>query len=79
MSTIQGSTTTYTPPQSLENTPNVPINAPMQPRSNAGHAPVGKIDGGAAPLNGMYEACGLDPEGEKAPPVPPPVKFAPFG
>ena len=65
--------------QSLENRPNVPKNAPMQPSSNAGHAPAGNIDGGAAPLNGMYDAPGFDPEGSKAPPIPPPVKFAPFG
>jgi len=60
---LQTQEPSHIPPQSLVNTLNIPMNAPMQPRSNAGHAPTGKIDGGAAPLNGMYEVCGFDPKG----------------
>lgn len=57
-------------------TPNAPNNAPTQPRMTVGKTPAG-TRGTEAPLKGTKldkaEALAADP------PVPPPVKLAPFG
>jgi len=56
-------------------TPNAPKSAPTHPRMMAGNTPAG-INGTGAPLKGtkLDEAAPL-----ALPPVPPPVKLAPFG
>lgn len=52
--------------------PTPPNTAPTDPRNNAGQMPVGSE--GRSPLKGTY----VDVD-EAPPPVPPPVKLAPFG
>lgn len=51
--------------------------APAKPTNNVAHTPAsGKRDGTGDPLsNGKYDGVGV----EWMPPVPPPVRFAPFG
>jgi len=63
-------------PQIRLTTPNVPKSTPTHPRTMAGNTPAG-INGSGAPLNGtkLDDAAPLAAE----PPVPPPVKLAPFG
>jgi hypothetical protein len=63
-------------PQIRLTTPNAPKSAPTHPRTTAGKTPAG-INGSGALLKGtkLDEAAPLAAE----PPVPPPVKFAPFG
>jgi hypothetical protein len=53
--------------------PTPPKSAPIHPRIIAGQMPVGSD--GRSPLNGTYVAV----DEAEVPPVPPPVKLAPFG
>jgi hypothetical protein len=64
-------------PQIRLTTPNAPKSAPTHPRTTAGNTPAG-INGSGALLKGtkLDVAAPLAPA---EPPVPPPVKLAPFG
>jgi len=63
-------------PQIRLTTPNAPKITPTHPRTMAGNTPAG-IKGSGAPLKGT-KLDDAEPLAEE-PPVPPPVKLAPFG